>query len=92
MNVDEATIEELNEERSISPLNFAEQVKLDEDWKPDSDGDDSDAISEILNTTATRNKRKRGKKCEWATDDLDDFVDIIISGEASGRAGRAQHD
>ena len=50
--------------------------------KPDSDGDGSDtALSEILKSASTRKKRKRGKKCQWESDDLDDFVDIIINDE-----------
>ena len=47
-----------------------------------SDGNDSDTLSEttVTNASATR-KRKRGKKCQWECEDLDDFVDIIVNDE-----------
>ena len=66
---------------SVSPVNFPEQNTNDSDWKPDSDGDDSDVVNETLNLAGTGKKRKRGKKCQWDSDDLDNFVDIIINDE-----------
>ena len=68
---------------SVSPVNSPEQNSYDSDWKPDSDGDDSDTYvaSKIINSAPTRMKRKRGKKCQWESEDLDDFVDIIINDE-----------
>ena len=64
-------------------MNSPEQNSYDSDWKPDSDGDDSDTYvaSKIINSAPTRMKRKRGKKCQWESEDLDDFVDIIINDE-----------
>ena len=84
-NLDQTTREEYEEsgKRSVSPLeqNSPEHNSYDSDWKPETDGNNSDAVSEILNSAATRKKRKRGKKCQWESDDLDDFVDIIINDE-----------
>jgi hypothetical protein len=64
-------------------VNSPEQNSYESDWKPDSDGDDSDTdvVSKILNSAAMQMKRKRGKKCQWESEDLDDFVDIIINDE-----------
>jgi hypothetical protein len=45
--------------RNISPVNSPEQNSYDSDWKPDSDGDDSDTdvVSKILNSAAMQMKR-----------------------------------
>ena len=75
---------EVAEKGSLSPVNSPERNSNDSDMKPDSDGDDSDTVlsdSLACKSAATQKKRKRGKKCQWESDDLDDFVDIIINDE-----------
>ena len=44
-------------------------------------GHESDSGDEFFQTVATRSKRKRGKRSQWAYEDLDDFVDIIVNDE-----------
>jgi hypothetical protein len=43
---------------SISPVNSQEQNSYDSEWKPDSDGDDSDTASKILNSAATNEEEE----------------------------------
>lgn len=71
-------------QRSTSPSVASDP---DSEWNvPDSieeslNEDESDVDDELLNTVSTRSKRKRGKRSQWADEDLDDFVDIILNDE-----------
>ncbi len=76
-----------SEERSISP-----SVDSAEEASDGDNGDDSEAGSDIFKhheilehstpvAAASQKKRKRGKKCQWSENDLDDFVDIVINDE-----------
>ena len=59
-----------SEKDSVSPVNSPQHNTNDSDWKPASDWDDSDGVSETLNSAGRGKKRKRGKKCQWDSDDL----------------------
>lgn len=75
---------EESEERSVSSSEFTETNHFDTDWEWEHNRDDNetDVMDKIMTTAINKGKkRKRGKKCEWKDEDLDDFVDIIINDE-----------
>ena len=47
------------EKDSVSPVNSPQHSTNDSNWKPVSDWDDSDGVSETLNSAGTGKKRKR---------------------------------
>lgn len=71
-------------QHSTSPSVAGDSAGIDSECNnPDSiedslNGHESDSGDEFFQTVATRSKRKRGKRSQWAYEDLDDFVDIRI--------------